>query len=89
MHNPYKDAVTQLELVARRLESEYSDKQRFRAAIQLLTTPERLHEGSLEITLDSGKQQSGDQLDDGIHVARHHPQRKHHQDHAENDPPTP
>ena len=58
MHNPYKDAVTQLELVARRLESEYSDKQRFRAAIQLLTTQERLHEGSLEITLDSGKQQS-------------------------------
>ncbi|NCN06244.1 MAG: Glu/Leu/Phe/Val dehydrogenase [Candidatus Pacebacteria bacterium] len=58
MHNPYQDAVTQLELVAKRLESEYEDKKRFQTAISLLKTPETLHEGMLEITLDSGKKQS-------------------------------
>lgn len=57
MHNPYKDAVTQLELVAKRLESEYADKKRFRKAIELLKKPERLNESMLEITLDSGKKQ--------------------------------
>ncbi len=58
MHNPYKDAVTQLELVAKRLESEYADKKRFRKAIEFLKKPERLNESTLEITLDSGKKQT-------------------------------
>ncbi|NCN83139.1 MAG: glutamate dehydrogenase [Candidatus Pacebacteria bacterium CG10_big_fil_rev_8_21_14_0_10_42_12] len=58
MHNPYKDAVTQLELVAKRLEFEYTDKKRFHKAVELLKQPEQFHEGSLEITLDSGKKQS-------------------------------
>jgi len=58
MHNPYNDAITQLQLVAKRLESEYDDKQRFQKAIKLLSVPEQLHEGTLEITLDSGKKQS-------------------------------
>ncbi|MDA1079757.1 MAG: Glu/Leu/Phe/Val dehydrogenase [bacterium] len=58
MHNPYKDAVTQLELVAKRLATEYEDKKRFAAAVAVLKKPERLLEGKIEITLDSGKKQA-------------------------------
>jgi len=54
-NNPHVNAIKQLESVARILESEYQDKKRFTAAIELLKTSQKLIEGEIEVEMDSGE----------------------------------
>ncbi|MEX0896331.1 MAG: Glu/Leu/Phe/Val dehydrogenase [Patescibacteria group bacterium] len=57
--NPLTDARAQLDQVAEVLENEYDDNRAaFQAALKNLHKPQHLHEGNLEITMDSGKKQT-------------------------------
>lgn len=57
--NPLTQAQTQLDQVAEILAKEYTDRSAdFKTALQKLHEPQHLHEGSIEITRDSGKKQS-------------------------------
>ncbi len=60
MQNPHHSAVEQLQQVAAILRPHYpeSERTRFDEAIKKLEKPDRVLEGKLEITLDSGKKQS-------------------------------
>lgn len=55
MSNPHKNAVQQLETVAKVLRKSYEDKESFDAAIDQLKTPDRVIEGKIRIRLDNGK----------------------------------
>lgn len=56
--NPHKQAVTQLEKVAKILIKDYSDQRElFSLAIKKLKQPDRVIEGMLEIVMDNGKKQ--------------------------------
>lgn len=52
--NPHAMAVAQLESVASKLRAEYSNPERFDAAIEKLKTPNSVLEAELEITKDDG-----------------------------------
>lgn len=54
MSNLHAAAVAQLDQVASLLESQYPDRDRFYQVIAALKQPDRVIEGELEITLDSG-----------------------------------
>lgn len=55
MSTPWKNALTQLNEAATKLRTEYKDKKAFDQAIKTLSTPDKVLETELEITLDSGK----------------------------------
>lgn len=55
MSNPHKNAVTQLERVAKILRKSYSDTESFDAAIDQLKTPDKVIQGTLRIRMDNGK----------------------------------
>lgn len=54
--NPYRNAVTQLNDVAKLLRPEYSDSTRFDRCIELLSNPQHLHRQELTISMDDGTQ---------------------------------
>jgi len=56
MSNPHAQAVTQLNKVAKLLESQYPDKKVFARAIEKLKKPDRVIEGQLTIVMDDGSQ---------------------------------
>lgn len=58
MNNPYEHAVTQLELVAKKLRLQYEDKKRFDAAIKILSKPTQLLADKLNIVMDDGSSES-------------------------------
>lgn len=55
MSSPFDQAVTQLRASAEALKGEFTDWKRVEKALKLLETPEHIHEGSIEITMDSGE----------------------------------
>lgn len=62
MNNPHKNAVKQLESVAKVLEKEYTSSStdkylsaRFQKAIEKLKTPDNVFEGELAVKMDNGK----------------------------------
>lgn len=55
MSNPHKNAVTQLEQVAKILRKSYTDKENFDAAIDQLKHPDKVVQGTLRIRMDNGK----------------------------------
>lgn len=55
MSNPHKNAIKQLQSVAKELRKQYKDKNRFDAAIKKLSETDRIIETELEITLENGK----------------------------------
>lgn len=57
MHNPYHNAVKQLEEAAALLEPMYEDKKKFRAIIERLKTPNAVHETQLTVKMDNGSTQ--------------------------------
>ncbi len=56
--NPHQNAVQQLHEVGVILRKQYSDKNRFDAAIQKLSHPDQIIEGNLEVVMDDGKTQA-------------------------------
>lgn len=56
--NPHQNAVEQLHQVGVILRKQYSDKNRFDAAIQKLSHPDQIIEGNLEVVMDDGKTQA-------------------------------
>lgn len=54
----HANAISQLEIVADKLRSSYADTQLFDLAINRLKTPDKVIEGKISITLDSGKRKS-------------------------------
>ena len=55
-HTAHENALTQLEIVAKKLESEYEGdtKNRFHAAVSLLKKPEKIIEATLAVEMDDG-----------------------------------
>lgn len=55
MSSPLDQAVSQLRASAEALKTEFSDWPRVEKALKVLETPNQVHEGEIEIELDSGK----------------------------------
>ncbi|MFZ5376156.1 MAG: Glu/Leu/Phe/Val family dehydrogenase [Patescibacteria group bacterium] len=55
MSDPHRNAVNQLEAVAKLLEKQYQDKERFNQIISRLKQPDKLLEADLEIAMDNGQ----------------------------------
>ena len=58
MASAFKNAITQLESAAKILEGDYSDKRRFRQAVDHLKKPQKLLKKNLVLRLDGGKKAS-------------------------------
>ncbi|MBI5151690.1 MAG: Glu/Leu/Phe/Val dehydrogenase [Candidatus Pacebacteria bacterium] len=57
VHNPYHNAVKQLEEAAVLLEPMYEDKKKFHAIVEQLKTPNAVHEAQLVVKMDDGSTQ--------------------------------